>query len=85
MPQAAASGHARSGNVGCAANVLAAGIVRPSIGKITKREDIAKMKTDKRQRLEIIFWSILTGFFGASVGYYWAAATAAEIVRANLK
>lgn len=39
------------------------------------------MKTQLRQRLEIVFYAALTGFVGVSFGYYWAAAAAAEYIR----
>lgn len=43
------------------------------------------MKTHRRQKFEIVFYAILTGFVGVSLGYYWAALLAAERVKEALK
>jgi hypothetical protein len=39
------------------------------------------MNTKHRQRLEVIFYSLMSGLLGVSLGYYWAAAIAADKVR----
>lgn len=39
------------------------------------------MKTTKGHQIEIIFVAFVSGLVGVSIGYYWAAATAAERVR----
>lgn len=42
------------------------------------------MKTTKRQQFEIVFWSFFIGLLGFASGYYWAASTAAEMVKESL-
>lgn len=43
------------------------------------------MKTNKEHRFEKILYAGLAMVFGVGLGFYWAAATAAEHVLAGLK
>lgn len=49
------------------------------------RQLLKIMKTKRQQQIEIVFCAALAMVIGISIGYYYAAATAAAMMREGLK